>query len=214
MPCVLSQIQLSILQFPRTMYLQSRIYFMLSFNDIRKGKGKIIVLDGEPYIVVSAEFLRKQQRRPVVNTILKHVKTDQTREHTFQQSDKVVEAEIDRTPYQYLYMQGPAYVFMNMQTYEQIEIPADIVGDLARFLLEGEEVQVMVFEGNPVSLDMPIKIDRKVIEAPEGVRGDTSSNVTKEIVIAGGVHMRAPLFIKEGDIIRVDTRSGEYLERA
>jgi len=187
---------------------------MLSFNDIRKGKGKIIVLDGEPYIVVSAEFLRKQQRRPVVNTILKHVKTDQTREHTFQQSDKVVEAEIDRTPYQYLYMQGPAYVFMNMQTYEQIEIPADIVGDLARFLLEGEEVQVMVFEGNPVSLDMPIKIDRKVIEAPEGVRGDTSSNVTKEIVIAGGVHMRAPLFIKEGDIIRVDTRSGEYLERA
>ena len=187
---------------------------MLSFNDIRKGKGKIIVLEGEPYIIVSAEFLRKQQRRPVINTILKHLKTDQTKEHTFQQSDKVVEADIDRTPYQYLYMQGDAYVFMNTKSYEQVEIPADIIGDLAKFLLEGEEVQIMVFEGSPVSLDMPIKIDRKVIDAPPGVRGDTSSNVTKEIIIEGGVHMRAPLFIKEGDIIRVDTRSGEYLERA
>jgi len=194
--------------------LRRKYTAMLLFNDIRKGKGKIIVLDGEPYIIVSAEFLRKQQRRPVINTILKHLKTDQTREHTFQQSDRVEEANIDRSPHQYLYMQGDAYVFMNVATYEQIEISADILGDLARFLLEGEEVQIMVFEGNPVSVDMPIKIDRTVIDAPSAVRGDTSSNVTKEIIVEGGVHMRAPLFIKEGDIIRVDTRSGEYLERA
>src|SRR5262249_19560128 len=115
---------------------------------------------------------------------------------------------------QYLYMQGANYVFMNMQTYEQIEIPAAIIQDLARFLLEGEEVEVVLFEGSPVSVDMPIKIDRKVIDAPPGVRGDTSSNVTKEITSEGGVKMRAPLFIKEGDMIRVDTRTGEYLERA
>lgn len=185
---------------------------MLSFGEIKKGK--IIVLDGEPYIIVSADFLRKQMRRPVINSILKHLKTAQTRAHTFQQSDRVEEANIDRSPYQYLYMQEEKYVFMNGATYEQIEIPADILGDLARFLLEGEDVQVMVFEGNPVSVDMPIKIDRKVIDAPPGVRGDTSSNVTKEIVIEGGVRMRAPLFIKEGDVVRVDTRTGEYLERA
>lgn len=103
---------------------------------------------------------------------------------------------------------------MNTQTYEQLEVPSDIVGDAAKFLLEGEEAQVMLFEGIPVSVEMPIKINRKVIEAPEGVRGDTSSNVTKEIVIEGGVRMRAPLFIKEGDVIRVDSRNGEYLERA
>lgn len=172
------------------------------------------MLDGEPYSIVSAEFLRKQQRRPVVNTILKHLKTDQTREHTFQQSDKVEEADIDRSPHQYLYEQDGKYVFMNGATYEQIEIPASTLGDLARFLLEGQEVNIMLFEGNPVSVDMPVKIDRKVIEAPPGVRGDTSSNVTKEIIIEGGVKMRAPLFIKEGDVIRVDTRTGEYLERA
>ena len=187
---------------------------MLEFNDIRKGKGKIIVLDGEPYVIVSAEFLRKQMRRPVINSIMKHLRTGQTREHTFQQSDRVEEADIQRLPHQYLYEQDGKYVFMNNETYEQNEIPKDIIGDIARFLLEGQEVQVMLFEGNPVSVDMPIKIDRKVIEAPEGVRGDTSSNVTKDIVIEGGVHMRAPLFIKEGDIIKVDSRTGDYLERA
>ncbi len=187
---------------------------MLSFNEIRKGKGKIIVLDGEPYIVVSAEFLRKQQRRPVINTILKHLKTEQTKEHTFQQSDRVEEADIEHSLHQYLYMQDGKYVFMNGQTYEQIEISADVIGNVARFLLEGQDVHVMLFEGTPVSIDMPIKIDRKVIDAPPGVRGDTSSNVTKEIVIEGGIKMRAPLFIKEGDSIRVDSRTGEYLERA
>lgn len=187
---------------------------MLEFNDIRKGKGKIIVLGGEPYSIVSAEFLRKQQRRPVIHTILKHLKTDQTKEHTFQQSDRVEEANVEHSPHQYLYMQDGKYVFMNGQTYEQVEIPADTIGDIARFLLEGQEVAVLLFEGSPVSVDMPIKVDRKVIQAPPGVRGDTSSNVTKEIVIEGGVKMRAPLFVKEGEMIRVDTRTGEYLERA
>ncbi len=186
----------------------------LPFNDIRKGKGKIIVLDGEPYIIASAEFLRKQQRRPVIHTVLKHLKTNQTKEHTFQQSDKVEEADIEHSPHQYLYQEGGKYVFMNGQTYEQVEISSDIIGDLARFLLEGQEVNIVLFEGTPVSIDMPIKIDRKVIEAPEGVRGDTSSNVTKEIVIEGGVRLRAPLFIKEGELIRIDSRTGEYLERA
>ena len=186
----------------------------LPFNDIRKGKGKIIVLDGEPYIIASAEFLRKQQRRPVIHTILKHLKTNQTKEHSFQQSDRVEEADIEHSPHQYLYQEGGKYVFMNGQTYEQVEIPSDIIGDLARFLLEGQEVNIVLFEGTAVSLDMPIKIDRKVIEAPEGVRGDTSSNVTKEIVIEGGVRLRAPLFIKEGELIRIDSRTGDYLERA
>ena len=187
---------------------------MLEFNDIRKGKGKIIVLDGEPYVIVAAEFLRKQQRRPVINTTLKHLKTNQTKQHTFQQSDRMQEADVETVPYQYLFPQNKGYVFMNTQTYEQLEVPSDVVGDAAKFLLEGEEAQIMLFEGVPVSVELPIKINRKVIEAPEGVRGDTSSNVTKDITIEGGVRMRAPLFIKEVDVIRVDSRNGEYLERA
>ncbi len=103
---------------------------------------------------------------------------------------------------------------MDKETYDQIELDTDAVGDVAKFLLEGQEVEMVLFEGQLVSVELPIKINRKVIEAPPGVRGDTSSNVTKEIVIEGGVKMRAPLFIKEGDMIRIDTRNGEYLERA
>lgn len=185
---------------------------ILTLSDIRKGK--MIVLDGEPYVIMSAEFLRKQQRRPVVRTILKHIKTGQTREHSFQQSDKVPEADVERKPYQFLYSDGNVYTFMDQQTYDQLELGSDVVGDMAQYLLEGQEVEVVLFEGGPVNIDLPIKINRKVIEAAPGVRGDTSSNTTKEIVIEGGMRIKAPLFIKEGDVIRVDTRSGVYVERA
>lgn len=185
---------------------------MLTISDIRKGK--MLVLDGEPYLVASAEFLRKQQRRPVVRTILKHIKTGQTREHSFQQSDKVPEADIEKKAYQFLYTDGTTYTFMDQQTYDQVELSEDAVSEMAKFLLEGQEAEIVFFENQPVSIDLPIKISRKVIEAPPGVRGDTSTNVTKDIIIEGGVKMKAPLFIQEGDMIRVDTRTGEYLERA
>src|SRR5436190_10599693 len=93
---------------------------VLSFNEIRKGK--IVVLDGQPYVVVSAEFLRKQQRRPVIRSILKHLKTGQNREHSFQQSDKVVEADVERKAFQFLFASGEMLTFMDQETYEQIEV--------------------------------------------------------------------------------------------
>lgn len=174
----------------------------------------MIVLDDQPYQVMSAEFLRKQQRRPVVRTMLRNIKTGQTREHSFQQSDKVPEANVERQKFQFLYKDGSNYAFMNKETYEQLEVGEEIVGEAASYLLEEQEVEVVTFEGAPVSIELPIKINRKVIESPPGVRGDTSSNVTKEVVIEGGLKIKAPLFVKEGDVIRIDTRSGEYLEKA
>lgn len=185
---------------------------MLGLTDIRKGK--MIVLDGEPYVITSAEFLRKQQRRPVVRSIVRNIRTNKTREHTFQQSDKVAEADVTRKPFQFLYHNEDAWSFMDNGTYEQVELSADIVGDMGKFLIEGQEAVIVMFEGLPVGIELPIKIDRKVIEAAPGVRGDTSSNVTKDVVVEGSVTVKAPLFIKEGDTIRIDTRSGEYVERA
>lgn len=184
---------------------------MLGISDIRKGK--IIVLDGQPYVVASAEFLRKQQRRPVVRTVLKHVKTGDTREHSFQQSDKVPEADISTRECQFLYMQGQLYVFMDTQNFDQLELTDDIVGDITAYLIEGQKVEVLEFEGTPVSVSMPIKVERKVLEAPPGVRGDTSSNVMKEVVIEGNAKIKAPLFVSAGDTIRIDTRTGTYIER-
>lgn len=185
---------------------------MLHFNDIRKGK--VIVLDDEPYVVASAEFLRKQQRRPVMRTILKHLRTNTTREHSFQQSDRVAEADIERKACQFLYNDGTNFVFMDDGTYEQFEVSPEITGGAANYLLEGQMVELVLFEGKPVAVDLPIKIDRKVIEAAPGVRGDTSSNVMKEVTIEGGGKVRAPLFINEGDVIRIDTRTNTYVERA
>lgn len=185
---------------------------MLSLTDIRKGK--IIVLEGEPYVVANAEYLRKQQRRPVMRTQLKHLRTGTTKEHSFQQSDRVPEADVDRKPAQFLYRQGDTLVFMDQATFEQFEIPATAAGTAVDLLIEGQDAQVVTFEGAPVNLELPIKIDRKVIEAPPGVRGDTSGNVMKEITIEGGVKVKAPLFVSEGDIIRIDTRDGSYVERA
>ncbi|MEX0649623.1 MAG: elongation factor P [Candidatus Andersenbacteria bacterium] len=185
---------------------------VLTLSDIRKGK--IIVLEGEPLLIVSAEFLRKQQRRPVVRSILRNLRTGQTREHSFQQSDKVPEADVEKKPYQYLFGDGTTYTFMDQATYDQVELPSDIVGEAALYLLEGQEATIVSFEGVPIDIELPIKINRKVIDAPPGVRGDTSTNVTKDITVEGGLKMKAPLFIKEGDVIRVDTRTGEYLERA
>lgn len=181
-------------------------------NDVRKGMA--IVLEGEPYLVVQADFLKKQQRRPVVRSKLKHLKTGSMREHTFMQSDKIPEADIIRRTWQYLYPSGNAYVFMDQETYEQFELGSDIVGDAAKYLLEGQEAQVVLFDGLPVSIELPIKIQRKVLEAPDAVRGDTSTNVTKDVTIEGGMVIKAPQFIREGDTIRIDTRTGAYVERA
>src|SRR5687767_14638324 len=158
---------------------------MLDMNQIRKGK--IILFEGEPFVVVSAQFLRKQQRRPVMKTILKHVRTGKTKEHSYQQADRVEEANIERRPAQFLYGSGTSYAFMDMATYEQMELGNDVVGDSAAYLLEGTEAAIVYFEGQPMSIELPIKIDRKIIEAPPGVKGDTSSNVRKEAKIEGGI---------------------------
>lgn len=185
---------------------------MLGMTDIRKGR--VVVLEGEPYVVMSAEFLRKQQRRPVMRSTLRHLASGATKEHTFMQSDKIAEADVERVVCQFLYAAGDTHTFMNQQTFEQFELAARVVGEAAEFLLEGQEVTAVLFEGRPVAVELPIKIDRKVISAPPGIKGDTSSNVMKEVVVEGGTTVKAPLFIKSGDTIRIDTRTGEYAERA
>ena len=186
---------------------------MLTMNEIRKGA--VIIFESEPYVVTSAQFLRKQQRRPVMKTILKHLKTGRTKEHSFQQSDRVDEATIERRVAQYLYKTPEGKrVYMDMATYEQFELGEEAASDSDQFLLEGQEVQIMMFDSRPVSVDMPIKLARKVIEAPPGVRGDTSTNVTKDAMIEGNIKVKVPLFINEGDTIKIDTRTGDYVERA
>ena len=185
---------------------------MLGISDIKKGK--TVVLDAQPFLVMSADFMRKQKGRPVVRSVLKNVKTGQSKEHTFMQSDKVEEADIEREKYQFLYEQNDDWIFMNPVSYEQIILDEEEVGAATKFLLEGQDVELMMFDGQAITVDLPIKIDRKVIVAPPGIKGDTSTNVMKEVEIEGRAKVKAPLFIKEGDVITIDTRTGEYVEKA
>ena len=189
-----------------------RIFMILDFNDVRKGK--IIVFEGQPYQITSHAYLRKQQRRPVMKVTMKHLASGATKEHSFMQSDKVHEADVERRPYQFLFRQGGKLTFMDQASYEQIEVDEAQVGDEAKFLLDGQEAEVVMFEGKPVTVGLPIKITRKVIEAAPGVKGDSAGSVQKEATVEGGVKVRVPLFIDEGDSIVIDTRTGDYVERA
>lgn len=180
-------------------------------NDMRPG---ITFTDnGDPWIILEADFMKKAQRRPVMRTKARNLRTSQVVNKTYKQGDSIEEADIARTKAQVLYVTGKEFSFMNQETYEQYTLTADQIGDVAKFLHEGMEVEVMIFEGSPVSVKLPIKIEVKIIEAAPGLRGDSASNIMKEAIIEGGVKIQVPLFIKEGDVVRLDTRNGEYVER-
>lgn len=149
-----------------------------------------------------------------MRTQLKHLITGAVREHTWQQADKIEEADVNRLPYSFLYRHGSLLAFMDQISFEQVELSSDMVGDNLHFLLAGQEVEVLLFNGAPVSVSLPIMIVREVVNAPPGIKGDTSTNIMKEVEIEGGAKLQAPLFIKKGDRIRIDTRGGQYVERA
>lgn len=184
---------------------------MLTMNDLRQGV--TITENGDPWIILESDFMKKAQRRPVMRTKIRNLRTGQVINKTYKQGDTIEEADIARSKAQVLYGNSVEFAFMTHDTYEQYALSIDQIGDMAKFLHEGMEVEVMLFEGNPVSVKLPIKIEVKVVEAAPGLRGDSASNIMKEVTIEGGVKLQAPLFVKEGDVIRIDTRNGEYVER-
>jgi len=184
---------------------------MLSMNDMRSGA--TITENGDPWIVMESDFMKKAQRRPVMRTKMRNLRTGQVINKTFKQGDSIEEADIDRTKAQVLYANDKEVAFMNQETYEQYTLSREKIGDAEKFIHEGMEVEVMIFEGLPVSVKLPIKIEIKIVEAAPNLRGDSASNIMKEAVGEGGVRLQVPLFINEGDVVRIDTRNGEYVER-
>ncbi|MFA4873278.1 MAG: elongation factor P [Patescibacteria group bacterium] len=183
-----------------------------SLNDIKKG----IVLNyqGEPCIVMDASFMRMQQRKPVMQTKLKNLRSGKVIEYSFKPGERVEEADITRKKATFLYAQDSQYYFMDQETYDQFFINASEIGEGKNFLKEGQEVEVLRFDEMPISVQLPKKIDLRVTEADAAVKGDTASgNVTKEVTLETGATIRTPLFVKEGDLIRINTDTGEYTER-
>lgn len=182
-----------------------------SLNSIRIGLN--ILVNDEPYQVLEASFMRTAQRKPVMRTKLRNLLNGKVLEQTFKPGDKVEEADMSRTRANFLYMDEACH-FMNQETFEQFDFPKSSLENEVGYLKDGLEVQILSFNGNPINVELPKKVALKVVEAPPGVKGDTAGNVTKQIKLETGITVNAPLFIKEGEEIIVNTDTGEYVERA
>ncbi len=184
---------------------------MLSLSDIKAGKK--IIIDDQPYHVMTVQHSKMGRMGAVLRTKLKNLETGAVINKTFQGSDKVPEAEIDTKKAQYLYRDGDTFNFMDNETYEQFELDEKIIGDYAKYLKEGVEVGLLYFNDRPLNIELPIKMVFEVTEAPPAVKGNTADGGSKQVTIETGAQITTPLFIKTGDRIKVNTVTGEYAER-
>jgi elongation factor P len=181
-------------------------------SDIRKGLK--LMMDGQPYIVTDFQFVKPGKGQAFTRTKMKNLLTGGALERNIRSGEKLEAADVEERSLQYIYPEGDAYVFMNPNTGEQITVQREAVGDDAGFLIDGIDVSIVVYKGNPVNITLPPHIVVQVIETEPGVRGDTATNVTKPAKITSGATVQVPLFINQGEWIKVDTRSRSYLERA
>lgn len=185
---------------------------MLDINDLKR-IGTIIKLENQPYIILESQHARTAQRRAFVRTKLKNLISGQTVEKTFNAGDKIDEANIDKIKSSFLYQDDKNIYLMNMTGYEQFSLAKNLLAGRENYLKEGREVIVLLFNEKPVNIELPKKVELKVIEAPPGVRGDSATNIMKQITLETGLRINAPLFIKEGDVVRINTDTDEYVER-
>lgn len=181
-------------------------------SDIKKGVK--FMQDGQPYVVVDFQFVKPGKGQAFVRTKMKNMLTGGVLERNIRSGEKLEQADVEERTMTFIYPDGADYVFMNSATGEQVSVPPDAVGDDSGLLQDGSDVVVTIYKGNPVSIALPPHIVVQVEETEPGVKGDTATNVTKPAKIATGATVNVPLFVNEGDWIRVDTRTRAYLERA
>lgn len=190
---------------------------MLNYNEIKERR--YIVLDGEPYEVVESSVSRQQQRKPVNKTKLKSLIGGRVVEHTFQVSDTAVEADIARKSIIYIYRKGDEYWFhKENDKANRFALGSDIVGNAKDYMLEGTPVEALVYTDaddneNIIGLKVPIKVELEVVDAPPAVKGNTATGGDKLVTLSTGLKVTAPLFINPGDIIAVNSETGQYSER-
>ena len=185
---------------------------MVSAGDFRNGV--TFEMDGNVLSVVEFQHVKPGKGAAFVRTKLKNVITGAVVERTFNPSDKYPTAFIERKEMQYLYSDGELYYFMDKETYEQLPINAEKLGDNFKFVKENLDCKILSYKGNVFGIEPPFFVELQVTTTEPGFKGDTATNVTKPATLETGAEIRVPLFINEGDMIRVDTRTGEYMERA
>jgi elongation factor P len=185
---------------------------MYTSSDFRKGLP--LMVDGEPYYVVSFQHFKMGRGKANVRTKLKHIKTGAVIEKVFSSNESFKPPDIEKRKMQFLYEDGGQYTFMDAQTFDQVAVPKDALGESSSFLIENDEYPVLFLDNEAISVDLPASVILEVTQTEPAARGDTVSNITKPATLETGLEIKVPPFIKEGDKVKVDTRTGEYLERA
>ena len=186
---------------------------MLEYSEITERK--YIVFNDEPWEIISSHVFRKQQRKPVNAVKMKNLITGKVTEQSFHVSEKVEEAEIDKMEAKFLYANRGEYWFCNPSNpSERYSLPETIMGNQGKFLKPNTVIKILKFGETTIGIDMPIKVELKVTEAHPAVKGNTAQGGTKTVKLETGVEIQVPMFIKEGEIIRVNSETGEYAERA
>lgn len=183
----------------------------LSITNLKKGV--LFQLDGVPYRVVDYNQKVMGRGGSIVNVRIKSLTDGKVLEKTFKGNEQLESADVTNQTVQYLYSDGSSFYFMNGETFEQFEISSDLVGDGAGYLKEGDNVTLQSFEGRPINVELPKNVPLQVTYTEDAVKGDTSSSITKEATLETGITIRVPAFIKQGDVISVDTSNGAYRER-
>ncbi len=184
----------------------------IGFGDLRKGTA--IELDGRPYEVLDYTRVKMQQRAPVVRLKVRDMIDGKVIEKSFgNYTNEFVLAPVEFRPVQYLYNDGQFYYFMDLENYEQYPLRKEQLADNVNYMKEEMEMEVVFYRNQPITVRLPLSVDLKVVQTPPGVKGDTAQGGTKPATVETGLTLQVPLFINTGDVIRVDTRTGEYLQR-
>ena len=184
---------------------------MIDVNDLRKGT--TFELDGRLFRVLEYSHNKPGRGNATIRTKVRDIRTGATFEKTFQSGDRVQDIRIENRQMQYLYHDGDLYHFMDTATYDQIALDAKMLDDAVNYLMDGMNVIVQDYNGEALGVDLPITVDLKETQADIAVRGDTATGANKHVTVETGYRVQVPLFVNEGDTIRIDTRSGEYLTR-
>lgn len=184
---------------------------MYSTSDLRKGLK--IEIDGQPYVITDFDFCKPGKGQALYRCKLRNMINGTGTDRTYRSGDKVDRPDLSQRDVVYSFAEGEDFIFMDTETYEQIHIPAAVIGEQKYFLIENSECTILFHGEKPIEVTLPIFIEKKIVKTDPGFRGDTANNVLKPAFIDNGFAIQVPIFVNEGDIVRIDTRTGQYVER-
>lgn len=184
---------------------------MISSNDLRPGV--TIELDGDPFVVIDFQHVKPGKGNAFVRSKLKNLRSGGNIERTFNAGEKIPKAHMERAQMQYLYNDGTDYIFMDNNTFDQLPLTAEQIGDQIKYLKENMDVYVLSYKGAVLCVDLPPQVELTIVETEPGIKGDTATGGTKPATTDTGAIIKVPFFINEGDVVRVNTTTGEYIER-